>query len=347
MKALVTGANGFVGSHLCAHLLANGDRVRVLVRASADLSALAGLDVERAVGDVTDRASIEAALDGIDVVFHVAGGTKAVRAGDLFAVNAGGCANVARAASRRTTPPVVVMTSSLAAAGPSPDWRSPRDEAHAPAPVSNYGRSKLAGERAARAWGGVVPLSIVRPPMVYGPWDRGALELFKLAARRIAPRVGFTGERRFSSIHGKDLVVALRLVAERGERVGPAHPAEGEDASRGVYFADDGGRHRWEDWIGAAAAALGVRAAIVPVPEVATFLAGAWGELVGQLTGKASFVNLDKAREGRAAHWVCDAGKIVRDLGFRPRIPLRDGFAETGRFYVENGWLGGRKRTHN
>lgn len=346
MKALVTGANGFVGSHVCAHLLASGDRVRVLVRKSADLSAIADLDVERAFGDVTDRASIEAALEDIDVVFHLAGGTKAVRAGDLIAVNAGGCANVVRAASRRTTPPVVVIASSLAAAGPSPDWREPRDETASPEPVSAYGRSKLAGERAARAWGGVVPLSIVRPPMVYGPRDRGALELFKLAAMRIAPRVGF-GERRFSSIHGADLAIALRLVAERGERTGPARPGEAEDAPRGVYFADDGGRHRWEDWIEAAAAALGVRVALVPVPGIATYVAGAWGELVGRVTGRAHFVNLDKAREGRAAHWVCDAGKIGRSLGFQARIPLLEGFAETGRFYLENGWIGGQKTTHN
>jgi dihydroflavonol-4-reductase len=338
VKALVTGANGFVGSHLCEHLLRSGDSVRVLVRKGSDLSAIDALGVERAFGDVTDPGSIAGALDGIDTVFHVAGRTKVVRVADFAPVNVGGCANVLRAAALRSTPPAVVVVSSLAAAGPSAEWTAPRDENEPPSPVSRYGRSKLEGERAARAWGARVPLSIVRPPLVYGPRDRDALELFKLAARRLAPRVGFA-EKRFSAIHVRDLAEGLRRVAEGGERCGPARPDEPEDSGRGVYFVAGPGEHLWEDLIGAAASALGVRAATFPLPSAAAWVAGLAGEIVTRATGKTWIVNLDKAREGTAAHWVCDPGKAARGLAWRARVPLRDGFAETARAYRSAGWI--------
>jgi nucleoside-diphosphate-sugar epimerase len=338
VKALVTGANGFVGSHLCEHLLAQGDSVRVLVRKSADLSALDSLGVTRAIGDVTDAASIAAALDGIDTIFHVAGRTKVARASEFTAVNVGGCANVAREASRRATPPAVVVISSLAAAGPSPGFDPPRDEDLPPSPVSDYGWSKLEGERAARAWGGVVPLSIVRPPLVYGPRDRDAFEIFKLAKRGFAPRVGF-GDKRFSAVHVRDLAAGIRRVAERGERCGPARPDEPADSGRGVYFLSDGGRHTWDDLVHAAAGALGTRARVFAVPDAVTYLAGWMGEAVSRATGKPWIVNLDKAREGRASHWACSPEKARRHLGWKTAVPLQEGFAETAQFYVRAGWL--------
>lgn len=339
MRALVTGANGFVGSHLCEHLLASGDAVRVLVRESSDLSALEGLPVSRAFGDVTDAASVAAALQDVDAVFHVAGRTKVIRASDFVPVNVGGCANVLGAAARRATPPAVVVVSSLAASGPSAEWTAPRTEDEPPLPVSEYGRSKLAGERAARAWGAHVPLSIVRPPMVYGPRDRDALEIFKLAARRLAPRVGFA-EKRFSAVHVRDLAAGLRRIAESGQRCGPARPDEPGDSGRGVYFVAGPGEHRWEDLVAAAAAGLGVRAFVFPVPDATTWLAGLAGEVVSRVTGKPWIVGLDKAREGRVAHWVCDAGKAARGLAWRARVPLVEGFAETARFYRSAGWIG-------
>ncbi len=152
MHALVTGGQGFVGSHLCARLVAQGHRVRVLARPSSDLGNLAGVDVEVVRGDVTQPASLPSAVAGCDVIFHVAGALKGLREQDLFRVNADGTRNLlAAAAGARPRPSRFVYVSSVAAAGPSPGGSAPRTEEMPLQPLTWYGHSKLAGENAVRA----------------------------------------------------------------------------------------------------------------------------------------------------------------------------------------------------
>ncbi|MEN0110196.1 MAG: NAD-dependent epimerase/dehydratase family protein, partial [Planctomycetota bacterium] len=183
-RTLVTGATGFIGVRLVERLVARGDRVACLVRPTSDTGGLEPLGVERAVGSLGDAESLVRAVggsfggEGAEVVLHVAGLTHAWRAEDFHRVNAEGTATLCRAAAGASSPPTVVLLSSLAAAGPSPDG-APHTEATKPAPISHYGRSKLAGERAARRFADRLPLSIVRPPVVFGPGDRDGLLLFK------------------------------------------------------------------------------------------------------------------------------------------------------------------------
>ncbi len=330
MRALVTGASGFVGSHLCEALVAAGDSVRAFLRRPLEAPWLAGVATVR--GDLDDPASLAAAMTGVDVVYHVAGVTKALDEAAFRRTNERGVANVVEAAARFATPPVVVLVSSLAAAGPSPDARRPRDETVPPSPRSAYGRSKLAGEEVARRRAADLPLSIVRPPIVYGPRDKDVLELFRLARRGIVPQVGFS-EKRFSAVHVADLARALRLAGRSGERV------EGDTPGRGVYFVSDLSTWSWRDLAHAAGAGQGRRPWVLPLPASLSFAAGVVGEIVGRATGRPWIVNLDKAREGRAAHWTCDAGKAAAQLGFTPHFRVPEGFADTANVYRASGWL--------
>ncbi len=195
-KALVTGGSGLIGSHLVEHLLSEGDEVRVLLRDAVRpgwlASATVGLDV--VTGDITDSQALDRAVHGVDVVYHVAGRTLSFSEGGFNQVNQAGTANVAAACARRTSPPVLVAVSSLAAAGPSLPGR-PRVEDDRPAPITAYGRSKLRGEEALRNYASQVPITIIRPPGVFGPREPYFLGMFKLVWRGWHVTVGSGGSR--------------------------------------------------------------------------------------------------------------------------------------------------------
>ena len=181
-KTLVTGASGFIGTHLVRALVEKGHAVTCLVRQRSVVKPLEALGTRLCAGDVTDANSLTSAVNGQDVVFHLAGRTRALNAHEFHAVNEGGTRAVAQACAAQTPPPVLVIVSSLAAAGPSTLDR-PHVETDPSAPVSHYGRSKRAGELAAAAMAHRIPVTVVRPPIVIGPGDRLGLPLFASVAR--------------------------------------------------------------------------------------------------------------------------------------------------------------------
>ena len=219
-KVLVTGASGFIGTHLVSALAERGDEVTCLVRRTSRVEPLREAGARFVYGDVTDRASIVPAVQGQQIVYHVAGCTAALAARKFYYVNQRGVANIAQACAGQTTPPILITVSSLAAAGPSHDG-APMTERHPSRPVSHYGHSKRAGERAAEHFADRVPITIVRPPIVVGERDRLALPLFRSVARFGVHLVPGLDQRRFSLIHADDLVQLLILAAERGKRLPP------------------------------------------------------------------------------------------------------------------------------
>ncbi len=144
-------------------------------------------------------------------------------------VNAGGVEAVAQACADQPDRPVLVLVSSLAAAGHSGD--RPAIESESAAPVSDYGRSKLAGEQVAMRYADTLPITVVRPCIVFGAGDRGMFEVFKPIARSGLHAVVGSGDNSFSLIAVADLIECLVLAAEQGERLAPGI------AGRGIYFA--------------------------------------------------------------------------------------------------------------
>ena len=198
-----------------------------LVREKSWQGALEKLGARQIHGDVTQPETLTAVVADVDVVYQVAGLTRAGSLAQYLAVNEVGVRNMAEACRSRTTPPVVVVVSSLSAGGPVTDAQRPRVEADSPRPVSDYGRSKRAGEVAAEEFAGSVPITIVRPPMVIGPGDRLGLAMFKSILRF---RAFMVPERRslFSILYVADLVAAVIAAAECGERL----PGVGEIGRR-------------------------------------------------------------------------------------------------------------------
>lgn len=337
-KILVTGASGFIGFHLTRALLEQGHEISCLVRKSSKLDRLAGQPIRRADGDVTDAESLRRVVPGHDAVYHLAGLVKAIHVPQLYQVNCEGVANVARACAAQTTPPVLLVVSSLAAMGPSTP-RRPRLESDPPSPVSHYGRSKLAGEQAARRWAKEVPITILRPPIVFGECDAATYEIFLPIARCGIHVVPSWRTQWVSVIHADDLLQAMILAAQRGKRI-LCGPADGPAAAQGCYFAPAERDLTLAEMGRMMGAALGRRRTRVlrlgPIP-VWTF--GLVATVFSQLRGQAWYFNLDKAREARAGSWTCSGAVAARELGFAVTTPLEERFSQTAQWYREHGWL--------
>lgn len=334
---LVTGANGFIGAHLCRALANRGDRVRCLVRRTSCLDRLAGIEYEPRYGELADVNSLAAAMAGCDVVFHLAGVTKCLAAADYYQVNAVGTANVASACARQTTPPRLVLISSQAAAGPSTHDR-PRAESEQARPVSEYGRSKLAAEQAAARYAGQVPTTVLRPPIVFGPMDPTSYQMF-WSVSRCGVHLGPTlGRSRFSMIHVEDLVELLLLASKRGRTLAPAH---GDATSgQGIYFAAAERDPTYFDLGCMLGDALGRRTVVyVPIASPLVWAVAAICECTGRCRRSATYLNLDKAAEITAGSWVCSAEAARRDLGFQVGKPLDVRIRETAEWFRHAGWI--------
>ncbi|MCR4439047.1 MAG: NAD-dependent epimerase/dehydratase family protein [bacterium] len=324
MKTLVTGANGFIGSHLVEGLVQQGHQVRCLVRASSNLRWLHGLDIELVQGSLADAFSLEPALGGMQVVFHLAGATKAASREGFFAANTQGTATLLDAC-RAAGCLRVVFVSSQAAAGPSDGTRA-KSELDQPTPLTAYGESKLQAELLVREYAAEGEAVIVRPPVVYGPRDRDVLVLFRYVAHRVCPLLG-RGPRLLSIVHVDDLVSGLLLAATSAKAPG------------NTYFVCNDQPVDWEGFADIIAATMGHKCLKLHVPEALLGPVAAISEAVARLMGRPALISREKAREMRERYWVCDNSRTKADLGFVPKVSIEEGVKQTLAWYKAQGWL--------
>ena len=326
MKVLVTGATGFLGSHIAERLAAGGHEVRVLLRSTSSRRFLEGVPFEEVLGDLTDAASLGPAARGVDAVIHAAGLVKARSAREFQEVNAQGTSNLL-AAVEREAPGLTrfVYVSSLAAHGPSPDG-APRPLDADPAPVSVYGRAKAEGEALVRRSPLADRAVMLRLPAVYGPKDFALLSFFKLVKLRFAPLL-YGGRNTLSIIYAEDAARAAADLATSSAAVGEA------------YTADDGGRYTWRDLVAHVEAAMGRKALVLPMPLWSYWLAGLASEGFGALVRQATPLSRDKVVEMRQRYWVSSNAAIEADLGWQPQVPFAEGARRAAVWYREQGLL--------
>ena len=324
MKVLVTGATGFVGSHLVEALAARGDTVLAMARRPDQHDALKKAGATPMPGSLENERSLVTALKDVDVVYHVAGATSARDEAAFFAINEGGTRRVLESI-RQAAPGLrrVVYVSTQAALGPSPRDVALSESAEC-RPLTPYGRSKLAGELAVR--GSDLPWSVIRPPAVYGPRDKEFLKLFRIAKRGIAPVFG-AGTQQLSLVHVRDLVEAIVLAG--------THDA----ALRQIFHAAHPETVLSRDVARAAGAALGGSPVLLPIPGAVAAAAAAVIGRVVSLAGQSTILSSERVAEFLAPSWLLDVAKADRLLGWRAKTPMVDGIRETGAWYREQKWV--------
>jgi len=326
VRALVTGASGFIGSHLVDRLIAEGHTVTALIRESSRLRWLKNKPVKLVTGDVRQLESLQMAVEFQDVIFHVAGAILSPNTRGFEQTNHFGSENMMEAIMTYN-PDVqkVVYVSSLAAGGPTLPER-PIKESDDPNPISAYGRTKLAGEEVVLSYADRLNVVVIRPPVVYGPRDRGVLNFFRLVAKGVKLNLGFR-ERYLSIIHVTDLVTALILAGLNQD-------------SSGSYYVDDGtSGWTWLDLQHHIANAMETTARTFRIPLTPLFIYAALSTASQRFFHSRGWINLDKFREMVQQAWLCDSSRIQNQLGYQPSVSIEKGMKNTAEWYREIGWL--------
>jgi nucleoside-diphosphate-sugar epimerase len=296
------------------------------VRQTSKLKYLKDPRLEFAYGGLNESTDWDEALADVDTVYHVAGATFARRAQDYFTTNHQGTeAILAEAVKRRDQIKRFVYISSLAAAGPGKNGNA-IDEDCSPAPITPYGRSKLAAEEAVRAVSDIVPVTIVRPPAIYGPRDYAIFEFFKTIKSGIFPTIG-RYDKRVSLVHVRDLVDGIILAGESEASIGRTYFISSEDDYSMGAVAD------------LIAALMHKRARTIAIPRAVAYGVALAAEAAAAITGKPPILNRDKVIDFSQSCWSCSIERAKRDLGYSPRIDLEQGLRETIDWYKREGWL--------
>ena len=314
---LVTGATGFIGSHLLTRLISAGRRVRCLVRRKSALPPQA----EIVFGDLASGDRLEDALAGVDTVIHLAGVTKALRPEDYYRGNAQATQNLLCALQGRQIR--FIHVSSLAAIGPSLDGAPVAEDAD-PHPLTNYGRSKLQAENLVRQ---LFPQAvIVRPPVVYGPRDTDVFQLLKSISKGLVVEIS-GGERWFSAIYVEDLVDGL--IAATDSPYGPGR----------TYFLAHAKPACWSELGAIAARIMGKSPRILKVSPAMARAVGYCAEFWSRAIRKPGIISREKVAEAQCMAWTCDTRRAAAELGFEASTSLEVGLARTLAWYKEAGWL--------
>lgn len=337
-KVFVTGGTGFIGYHLIKALSEQGHEILCLARKTSRIEPLRQFPVKFIHGDIQDADSIAGTLSNVQVVFHLAGTTKALRREDFFRVNELGIENLLKACRQSKATPVVVFVSSLAAAGPVIGRNpTPKQEGAPSNPVSLYGISKRAGELVAERYARDLPITIVRPGIVFGEWDKDCLEMFRPIEKTGVHLVPGYRQKRYSLIYAGDLVNLLISAATKGERLPPN--SDGAPPGQGYYFAACDETPSYAQLGRLIGQALGRRTLVIPVASPVVWTVAFFGEIVGQIRRRPVVFHWDKAREALAGSWICSASKARDQLGFQTPLPLAERLRQTAAWYREAKWL--------
>jgi nucleoside-diphosphate-sugar epimerase len=322
---VVTGATGFVGSHVVDELLRRGARVRCIVRRTSSLRWLEGKPIETVVAPLEDASKLATAVEGAAWIVHAAGLTSARRPSDFHEGNVVGTERMLRAAlTAESTLRRFLFISSQAASGPSLDGM-PVTEAHPPRPVSAYGESKLRAEELVFQMRSRLPVCAIRPPAVYGPRDEAIFKVFMALKWHVQPVLRAGG--KFSLVHAEDLARACCLVLEDDRALGE------------IFFVGEPDATDYETVGRLARRAMGTWAVRFEPPGWLLTTGALMGEAMAAITGRPAFLSRQKLREITAGDWICSSRKIRTRLDWAPAIPLAEGLAGTAAWYREAGWI--------
>lgn len=328
-KILITGASGFVGSHLVEEALRRDLRVFAGIRKSSSREYLQDQRIQFIELNFGDREQMtgELARNRFDYIIHNAGVVTASKLEEYWRVNFEYVKNFTDAIlASGHMPEKFTFISSAASYGPASasDLTDFLTEEAEPNPINTYGKAKLAAEQHLAKIPGF-PYVILRPTGVYGPREKEILTFFKLVNRNLEGYIG-TRRQHLAFVYVKDLA---RVVLD----------ATTSNVSQKSYFVSDGRYYAQWDLGKTAKRILNKKTFRIHVP-IGLVRSIAWGlEQIGKIQGRQPALNLEKVRILESVNWKCDIEPLKEDLNFQPQYDLEEGLKETLIWYKENKWL--------
>jgi dihydroflavonol-4-reductase len=328
LKALVTGASGFIGSHVAERLLSEGFEVRCLMRKSSNNKWLDIKKYDMEVADFDDKEGLKKALKNIDYVFHVAGLNFAKNKDDYQKTNTIGTRNLIEAVyENQVKLKRFVYVSSLTATGPSLTLDNPVNEESPRNPVTAYGLSKKLAEDEIYLFKEKVPFTIIKPPAVIGPRDTAIFSIFKIMYYGLAAHIGLD-KKYISMIHATDLANGIVEAAISENTIDQSYMLTNDDFHNWDYISDVFKTQMNKSFY-----------LKFKIPDPVVMVLGRFNEFIYNLFGKHPIFDSDKAIDITRNYWTCSADKAKRDFGFKQTISFEDGVRNTYQWYKEHKWL--------
>ena len=331
MKILITGASGFIGSFIVEEALKQGFETWAAIRKSSSKEYLQDERIHFIELNLSSKTQLIEQLrpHQFDYVVHAAGVTKCLNKADFRRLNTEGTKNLVDALLDLQMPlKRFVFLSSLSVFGAIKE-QLPYDEIReddTPKPNTEYGRSKLEAEKYIDSIGSRLPYTILRPTGVYGPREKDYFMMAKSIKQHIDFAVGYQ-RQDITFVYVTDVVQAVFLALEKGETGRKYFLSDGQ-VYQSTTFSDliheELGRPWW----------LRITAPVW-VLRVVTF----FGEYIGHMTGKVTALNNDKYNILRQRNWRCDIEPARRELGFEPKVQLKEGVKTTIQWYKDHKWL--------
>ncbi len=328
MKILVSGATGFIGSHVVDKLLAKGYDIRCMVRKTSNLRWLENKNIELVYASLSDVDSLKNATQNVDYIYHIAGNTSAKNLDGYMYGNCTGTINLIEAAlSSAPKLSRFLYVSSQTAAGPALSKMHPSTEDMLMHPLTSYGKSKKAAEEAVNSYSGKLPFTIVRPPAVYGPRDTEILAIFKMIKAGLIAYMGFD-EKYVSLIHSDDLARGMIEAAESRNTIGK------------TYFISSDVFYSWHQVYEIIKKELNKKYTLnLRLPHFLILAAGSISGALGKFSSKPPVFNYEKGIDFTQKYWICSTASARKDFGYTQQIPLEHGIHDTVQWYKANGWL--------
>ncbi len=325
----VTGADGFIGSNLVDYLISKNVFVKCLIFYYDDqirwINKSDG-SIEIIKGDILDQDSLNEGVKGVDMVFHLAGMVKSRSKKNFSQINVTGTENLIKAIIKNN-PNIkrFLYLSSQSASGPS-NSEKPITEGDEPAPISDYGRSKLEAERVVLSYQDKIPITIIRPSAVYGPRDKEMFRIFNIVNKGIKPCI-LCKERYLNFCYIDDLVKAIVLAVTNKKSIGQ------------TYFIHSDQKVSINQFFREIVNSYNKRVATLPVPLFFIKLYFCMNELYSLISGNQEVFTRDKYRELKQYYWLCSIEKAKLEIGYRPDYILQKSLSKSIQWYKKKGWL--------